>query len=86
MESLRVEVAPFGITTTIVNPGFFCNGASHASTNYAEPLIEDYDERPAKQLEFWKAQNGKQSGEARTRAHHHCEPRTTTGAPSPAGK
>ena len=31
--------------------------------NYAEPSIEDYAERRAKQLEFWKAQNGKQSGD-----------------------
>lgn len=23
MESLHAEVAPFGITTTVVNPGFF---------------------------------------------------------------
>jgi hypothetical protein len=33
------------------------------STNYAEPSIEDYDERRAKQLEFWKAQNGRQPGD-----------------------
>src|SRR5207237_6126974 len=31
MESLHAEVAPFGITTTTVNPGFFRNGASNAS-------------------------------------------------------
>jgi hypothetical protein len=30
---------------------------------YAEPSIEDYDERRKKQLEFWKAQNGRQSGD-----------------------
>jgi hypothetical protein len=29
------------------------------STNFAEASIEDYDERRAKQLEFWKAQNGR---------------------------
>src|SRR6058998_2518508 len=64
MESLHAEVAPFGITTTIVNPGFFRTELlTEQSTNYAEPLIEDYDERRAKQLEFWKAQNGKQSGD-----------------------
>src|SRR4029450_3852626 len=33
------------------------------STNYAEPSIEDYAERRTKQLEFWKAQNGQQSGD-----------------------
>ena len=64
MESLHAEVAPFGITTTVVNPGFFRTELlTEQSTNYAEPFIEDYDERRASQLEFWKAQNGKQSGD-----------------------
>src|SRR5258707_1623788 len=64
MESLHAEIAPFGITTTIVNPGFFRTELlTERSTNYAEPSIEDYDERRAKQLEFWKAQNGLQSGD-----------------------
>src|SRR5437899_7790265 len=64
MDSLHAEVAPFGITTTIVNPGFFRTELlTEQSTNYAEPSIDDYDERRAKQLEFWKAQNGEQSGD-----------------------
>ena len=64
MESLHAEIAPFGITTTIVNPGFFRTELlTEQSTNYAEPSIKDYDERRTKQLEFWKAQNGKQSGD-----------------------
>jgi len=64
MESLHAEVAPFGIATTTVNPGFFRTELlTEQSTNYAEPSIADYDERRAKQLEFWKAQNGKQSGD-----------------------
>jgi NAD(P)-dependent dehydrogenase (short-subunit alcohol dehydrogenase family) len=64
MESLHAEVAPFGITTTIVNPGFFRTELlTEQSTNYAAPSIEDYSARRAKQLEFWKAQNGKQSGD-----------------------
>src|SRR5436309_10001901 len=64
MESLHAEVALFGITTTTVSPGFFRTELlTEQSTNYAEPLIEDYDERRAKQLEFWRAQNGKQSGD-----------------------
>ena len=64
MESLHAEVAPFGITTTVVNPGFFRTELlTEQSTNYAEPSIEDYDERRAKQLEFWNAQNGRQSGD-----------------------
>ena len=64
MESLHAEVAPFGISTTVVNPGFFRTELlTEQSTNYAQPSIRDYDERRAKQLEFWKAQNGKQSGD-----------------------
>jgi NAD(P)-dependent dehydrogenase (short-subunit alcohol dehydrogenase family) len=64
MESLQAEVAPFGINTTIVNPGFFRTELlTEQSTNYAEASIGDYAERRAKQLEFWKAQNGLQSGD-----------------------
>ena len=64
MASLHAEVAPFGITTTIVNPGFFRTELlTEQSTNYAEPSIHDYDERRTAQLEFWKSQNGQQSGD-----------------------
>jgi NAD(P)-dependent dehydrogenase (short-subunit alcohol dehydrogenase family) len=64
MESLAAEVAPFGINTTIVNPGFFRTELlTEQSTSYAEPSIADYAERRAKQLEFWKGQNGKQGGD-----------------------
>jgi hypothetical protein len=64
MESLNAEVAPFGINTTIVNPGFFRTELlTEQSTNFAAPSIEDYDERRTKQLEFWKAQNGQQAGD-----------------------
>jgi NAD(P)-dependent dehydrogenase (short-subunit alcohol dehydrogenase family) len=64
MESLHAEVAAFGITTTIVNPGFFRTELlTDKSTNYAEPSIEDYAKRRAEQLEFWQSQNGQQSGD-----------------------
>jgi NAD(P)-dependent dehydrogenase (short-subunit alcohol dehydrogenase family) len=64
MESLHAEVAPFGITTTIVNPGFFRTELlTEQSTNYAEGSIADYDERRAQQLAFWKSQDGQQSGD-----------------------
>ncbi len=64
MESLHAEVAPFGITTTIVNPGFFRTELlTEQSTNYAEPSIADYDERRGPLVEYWKAQNGQQSGD-----------------------
>jgi len=64
MASLHAEVAPFGIVTTIVNPGFFRTELlTEQSTNFAEPSIADYDERRTKQLEFWKSQNGQQAGD-----------------------
>lgn len=64
MESLHAEVAPFGITTTIVNPGFFRTELlTEQSTNYAEPAVADYDERRGPLLEYWKSQNGRQSGD-----------------------
>jgi NAD(P)-dependent dehydrogenase (short-subunit alcohol dehydrogenase family) len=64
MEALRVEVAPLGIHTTIVNPGFFRTELlTEQSTSYAEPSIADYDERRAPLLEYWKSQNGQQSGD-----------------------
>ena len=64
MESLHAEVAPFGITTTVVNPGFFRTELlTEQSTNYAEPSIADYDERRGPLVEYWKSQNGRQSGD-----------------------
>jgi NAD(P)-dependent dehydrogenase (short-subunit alcohol dehydrogenase family) len=64
MESLQAEVGPFGINTTIVNPGFFRTELlTEESTNYAEASITDYDERRAQQLAFWRSQNGLQSGD-----------------------
>ncbi len=64
MESLHGEVAPFGINTTIINPGFFRTELlTEQSTNYAVPSIKDYDEQRAKMLAYWKSQNGKQSGD-----------------------
>jgi NAD(P)-dependent dehydrogenase (short-subunit alcohol dehydrogenase family) len=64
MESLAPEVEPFGIHTTIVNPGFFRTELlTKESTNYAEPSIEEYAERNAAQREFWEGQNGQQSGD-----------------------
>ena len=64
MESLQAEVAPFGIFTTIVNPGFFRTELLTAqSTSYAEPSISDYDDRRAPLMAWWNAQNGQQGGD-----------------------
>jgi NAD(P)-dependent dehydrogenase (short-subunit alcohol dehydrogenase family) len=64
MQSLQAEVEPFGINTITVNPGFFRTELlTEESTNFAEPTIEDYNERRAKQMEFWKGYNGQQAGD-----------------------
>ena len=64
MESLAPEVEPFGIHTTIVNPGFFRTELlTKESTNYATASIEDYAQRNAAQREFWESQNGQQPGD-----------------------
>jgi NAD(P)-dependent dehydrogenase (short-subunit alcohol dehydrogenase family) len=63
-ESLQPEVEPYGITTTIVNPGFFRTELlTKESTSYAEPNVEDYAQRTAAQREWWTSQNGKQGGD-----------------------
>ena len=64
MESLQPEVAPFGIDTTIVEPGFFRTELlEEESSTYAEPSIEDYAERAAETRAWYEAQNGRQAGD-----------------------
>ena len=64
MESLQQEVAPFGINTTIVNPGFFRTELlTKESVTYAEPSLEDYADSTAEQLKWWEAQSGRQPGD-----------------------
>src|SRR4051794_30648333 len=64
MESLAPEIEPFGIHTTVVNPGFFRTELlTTESTNYAPASIEDYTERNAAQREFWESMNGRQGGD-----------------------
>jgi NAD(P)-dependent dehydrogenase (short-subunit alcohol dehydrogenase family) len=64
MQALQAEIAPFGIHTTLVNPGFFRTELlTPESTAYAEPAVADYAERTAAQRAFWTSQNGKQGGD-----------------------
>jgi NAD(P)-dependent dehydrogenase (short-subunit alcohol dehydrogenase family) len=64
MESLTPEVAPFGIRTMLVEPGFFRTELlSPESTRYAEASIEDYAERTEQTVAGWKSMNGLQGGD-----------------------
>jgi NAD(P)-dependent dehydrogenase (short-subunit alcohol dehydrogenase family) len=64
IESLTPEVAPFGIHTMLVEPGFFRTELlSPESTNYAEASIDDYAERTTQTVAAWNAMNGQQSGD-----------------------
>ena len=86
MESLAPEVEPFGIHTTIVNPGFFRTELlTKESTNYAEPSIDDYAERNAAQREFWESHErpaGRRPGQARPGAADHRRRRSSRRAAS----
>ena len=64
MESLRFEVEPFGIRTTIVEPGFFRTDLlTKESTAYADLSIDDYAERTAQTRPAWEAMSGKQTND-----------------------
>lgn len=65
MESLHFDVAPFGIHTTIVDPGFFRTEllVEGASTIWPEVSIEDYEQRTTETIAAWSSMNGKQGGD-----------------------
>jgi NAD(P)-dependent dehydrogenase (short-subunit alcohol dehydrogenase family) len=64
MEAVTPEVAPFGIKTTLVEPGFFRTELLEpASTTWAEPSIDDYAERNAAIRPWWESMNGQQQGD-----------------------
>jgi NAD(P)-dependent dehydrogenase (short-subunit alcohol dehydrogenase family) len=64
MESLTPEVAPFGIRTMLVEPGFFRTELlSDDSTAYAKPSIADYADKTGEIVAAWKSMNGKQGGD-----------------------
>ena len=64
MQALQAEVAPFGIDTITVNPGFFRTELlTEESTKYADKPIKDYDDRRVQQMQFWKGYDGQQSGD-----------------------
>jgi NAD(P)-dependent dehydrogenase (short-subunit alcohol dehydrogenase family) len=64
IESLAPEVAPFGIRTMVVEPGFFRTDLlTPESTTYAGPSIEDYAQRTMQTIADWTSMNGKQGGD-----------------------
>ena len=64
MESLTPEVAPFGIRTMLVEPGFFRTELLGAgSTTYAPPSIPDYVERTQETVAAWRSMDGQQGGD-----------------------
>ena len=65
METLHTDIEPYGINTTIVEPGFFRTEllVEGASAIWPELSIEDYAERTTQTIAAWQGMNGKQSGD-----------------------
>jgi NAD(P)-dependent dehydrogenase (short-subunit alcohol dehydrogenase family) len=65
MESIRFDLAPYGISTMVVEPGFFRTEllVEGSSTIWPELEIDDYAQRTAQTIEAWKGMNGQQSGD-----------------------
>ena len=64
MESLAPEVAPFGIRTMLVEPGFFRTELlTDDSTKWPEPSIDDYAEKTRETVSAWKKMSGLQGGD-----------------------
>src|SRR5580658_6787519 len=64
MESLAPEVAPFGIRTMLVEPGFFRTELlTDESTNWPKPSIDDYAEKTRQTVTAWKGMSGLQGGD-----------------------
>ena len=64
MESLAEEIAPFGIRTMLVEPGFFRTELlTDLSTVWPEASIDDYPEKTRATVAGWKKMNGLQGGD-----------------------
>jgi NAD(P)-dependent dehydrogenase (short-subunit alcohol dehydrogenase family) len=65
MGSLRFDVAPFGISTMVVEPGFFRTEllVEGASTIWPDLSVEEYAQRTKNTITAWSAMNGLQGGD-----------------------
>ena len=64
VESITPELAPFGVRTMVVEPGFFRTDLlTNDSTIWPAPTIDDYADRTRQTIEGWQSMNGKQGGD-----------------------
>ena len=64
VESVAAEVAPFGVHSMLVEPGFFRTELlTPESTQYADASIDDYADRTEATVAAWKSMNGQQGGD-----------------------
>jgi NAD(P)-dependent dehydrogenase (short-subunit alcohol dehydrogenase family) len=65
MESVRFDLAPYGIRTMAVEPGFFRTEllVEGASMIWPELPVEDYAQRTAETIAAWRGMNGLQGGD-----------------------
>jgi len=64
MESLAPEIAPFGIRTMLVEPGFFRTELlTDESTKWPKASITDYADTTRETVAAWKKMNGLQGGD-----------------------
>jgi NAD(P)-dependent dehydrogenase (short-subunit alcohol dehydrogenase family) len=65
MESIRYDLAPYGISTMAVEPGFFRTEllVEGSSTIWPELDVDDYAQRTAETIDAWKGMNGQQGGD-----------------------
>ena len=64
MESIAPEIAPFGVRTMLVEPGFFRTELlTDESTKWPEASIADYADTTRETVAAWKKMNGLQGGD-----------------------
>lgn len=64
METLQLDVEPYGINTTIVEPGFFRTDLLEPESRiWPELSLDDYKERTEQTRAAWDSMSGKQGGD-----------------------